>query len=329
MSGDLYHFTWDVAEEGYKWMDFEERLSDGTRFSRAHITAGNVIMPSYALKAASRGVRPINDEDMHLEDRPIIEGLMERDKTRMVKRYTPLASYPNLYQEFAETPLTQEGITAFANQYGLLSYERDLRKLREVKVTETAGYWTYAEPLDIWYSEIVAMQRCIELWGYLRLGQDENLARRISWTDDGSVWYKNFDGNEPGEDEGDWFRSWIALRNNPGDIEMLKKLEWGELRKPAFVYLQKKVNEHLAGNLSPRLLWDIAFSGLDLVILPQDLKSAMWLQLAQAIVKQKTVRVCEVCGGHILVTNKFGTRSDKRYCSGACRAKAYRDRKKR
>lgn len=331
MENDLYQFTWDVSVDGHEWLDFEfPNHPKKDTVTVPHITDNYVHMHSYEPKAESRGKRPLNDEDLQKEDSYLIRELEKRNKERKVIRYSPLTKYPDLYQEFAKTPTTQEGVLAFANKYGLLSRTQDIfsRNLQRVKVTKTAGYMTYAESVHDWYKEIQAMQYCLELWNCLRLGKNDKLARRIYWTDDGSVGYKSYDGDEMPQD-GVFSSSWIAIKGNPSDAYKLDKLKRGELERPAFMYLQIQINKKLKDRLSPQLLWDRHWTELGLHILPHDLIGALWLQLAQAITHQKTVKVCEVCGKPIIVANTYGTRSDRQYCSGACRSKAYRDRKKR
>jgi len=65
--------------------------------------------------------------------------------------------------------------------------------------------------------------------------------------------------------------------------------------------------------------------GLTLRPMPTNLLEAMWLQLGQAIAADKSFRKCRQCGIWFELTPK-AARTDKVFYSGACKAKAYRQR---
>ena len=94
--------------------------------------------------------------------------------------------------------------------------------------------------------------------------------------------------------------------------------------------LRRLITKTLKGRVSPRLLWD-ARSRLGLYVVPENLLGAMWLQLARAVNWQKKYERCEGpgCGKVIEISlDESGNRADCQYCSGACRQKAYRQRKR-
>ncbi len=64
-----------------------------------------------------------------------------------------------------------------------------------------------------------------------------------------------------------------------------------------------------------------------LSILPPDLETALWLQLAIAVTDAPEIRRCEECPTWFEVTPGKG-RPEKRYCSSACSMRAYRKRKR-
>ena len=59
---------------------------------------------------------------------------------------------------------------------------------------------------------------------------------------------------------------------------------------------------------------------------PRNLIGALWLQLAESIAGDKQWEGCPGCGQWLEV-KAAAHRADRRYCSEACRAKAYRKRK--
>ena len=64
---------------------------------------------------------------------------------------------------------------------------------------------------------------------------------------------------------------------------------------------------------------------LRLQLMPTNLLEAMWLQFGQAVASDKSFRQCRECGTWFKNSPKTA-RSDKIFCSGACKAKAYRER---
>jgi hypothetical protein len=76
----------------------------------------------------------------------------------------------------------------------------------------------------------------------------------------------------------------------------------------------------------PELSWDRTHTALQetLRIVPQSLVSALWIQLAKAIEGDRKYRECDVCGTWFEVSGD--RRADARFCSNACRFKAYRQR---
>lgn len=64
-----------------------------------------------------------------------------------------------------------------------------------------------------------------------------------------------------------------------------------------------------------------------LSILPPDLETALWLQLAITVTDAPEIRRCEECPTWFEITPGKG-RPEKRYCSSACSMRAYRKRKR-
>ena len=95
--------------------------------------------------------------------------------------------------------------------------------------------------------------------------------------------------------------------------------------EPALSYIQRVVNHRLKGSVSPRLLWNRDRSRLGVYVAPGSLLGALWLQFAQAIEHDNNFRRCVECGTWFELTPRTA-RSDKVYCTNACRTKAYRKR---
>jgi hypothetical protein len=89
--------------------------------------------------------------------------------------------------------------------------------------------------------------------------------------------------------------------------------------------IEKTINEWLEGCV------DVKFQraekhGWELATVPRSLIGALWLQLAQTIAGSKQYKVCPVCG-KLFEASRGANRSDRLYCTDACKARAYRDRK--
>lgn len=243
----------------------------------------------------------------------------------MVTRYTPLKLYTGLFRTLAETSPTKEGILAFANEYGLLGDEQKFVPLT-YKGETTMGT---GEPLSIWFNEIHAMHRALELWDAVNEGNLDLLSQRIAWKtfEDGSgVMYDSHLGLDIGARiKPPYVREgmWIAAPDVHPDL--LERFRPGDLTAPALYYVQKAVNKRLEGRISPRLLWNKKKTRLGLYMAPGSLIGATWLQFAQAIDGRKEYRRCEECRTWFELSPETA-RTSKLYCSNACRSRAYRKR---
>lgn len=199
--------------------------------------------------------------------------------------YQPLKEQSGLFRTFATTPLTMDGIRAFANKYGLLgeggrawglqpSNECMFRSDKERSDYErTFERISMPQRFQDWRDAIVKMQRAVDL-----LDQ---------------------------------------IRANAADVNVAKSFE-------------SKVDSQLRSQrVVPRCEIDPR-PPLHMVLhlVPNTLGGAMWLQLAQAAAENKDYRACRECTRYFELSPQFA-RANKRYCSDACRSKAYRFRKVR
>jgi hypothetical protein len=109
-------------------------------------------------------------------------------------------------------------------------------------------------------------------------------------------------------------REAVGLSEQGHSVERLRRLKW----------LCDRHLHHVAGRLSfsdggePRL-----------AIAPINLISAMWLQLALALTGGKRFVACKFCRRVFEIsTDQTGFRSDREFCSMACKTKDYRHRKR-
>lgn len=92
--------------------------------------------------------------------------------------------------------------------------------------------------------------------------------------------------------------------------------------------VQRAVNAKLSAETGARLLWVADEGHLALRLRPDSLLGALWLQLAQAIDGNARYRSCRVCSAWFEL-HPDRARTDRAYCSDACRFKAYRGRQAR
>lgn len=286
---DLFGFLWDVPETGFQWVKAKP-LNGNEEEEKNYLTDGQPL-----------GV------------------------AGMVTRYTPLKLYTGLFRTFAETAPTFEGILAFANEYGSLGEGRELIPLTYKGKTSMGT----GELLSIWHEEIHAAHRALELWDAAREGNLDLLSHRLAWKtlEDGpAVMYDSHLGlDDNAHIEPPYVRecTWIAAPSiHP---ELLERFRPGDLTLPALYYVQKSVNEHLKGRISPRLLWNTKKNRLALYMVPSSLIGAIWLQFAQAIDGNKEYRRCEECRTWFELSPETA-RTSRLYCSNACRSRAYRKR---
>jgi len=89
--------------------------------------------------------------------------------------------------------------------------------------------------------------------------------------------------------------------------------------------IQNQLNPGLS-DVSVEFQIDQKRGGWKLETVPRNLISALWLQFVKAIVGNKQYKACVTCGKWIEVSSA-ANRPDRRYCSEACKARHYRDRK--
>lgn len=236
------------------------------------------------------------------------------------KRYQPLRLYPALFRTFADIMPTEDGILSFVNEYGRLILGEMLIVRSETGNKD--GTLDTGEPLSLWVSEITAMNQALTLWDMAQNRDMTGLSGFIHWSGDG-VYYDSGPGTEEHSSLGRTTRT-IAHLNEGSRLGNI--LLPGDLVTPALSQVQHVVNQHLEERLSPKVLWDTDYAHLNLYFMPNSLIGALWLQFAQAIDGNKTYRRCDECRAWFELSPEVA-RTTKRFCSNACRVKAYRNRK--
>ena len=327
MADLLGDFRWRVPSEGFQWERGAYRLHFN-RASRGGFTAsmlGGVVENefTYAPGATEFLVpRGINFEstksnlDVGGHDRALPLIFAGHD----AREYAPLTEYPALFREFAFVEQTAEGFLSFANLYGALGSEGTCEFVHSP--TDRAKGWDtpdgWGEVIGAWFTEAGRMHDGVAIWDAVRREDEDFLSH--------CMWYENEDRLvywEPLSDQ--WHISGEELLaapdHHPERLEQIR--ERGVLRAGLFI-VQDLINEGLRTRVHERLMW--ADDRLAISLIPSNLIGALWLQFAHSVAADVDFAKCVECGTWFEVAPGSG-RPDKRYCSDACRMRAYRKRK--
>jgi hypothetical protein len=217
------------------------------------------------------------------------------------RRYQPL-EVPALFRIFAYTPPTVEGILAFANEYGRLHHP--------TREGESFGDWV--EPISL-------LRFIIELWDALQAQDEEMLRQIITIRRDEDLGLWAVDYKIPPS------TGWKPDLTTYPD-ESTGFTGEGDIWHAALSLVRFAVDSHLEGKTTPRLLYSSSTDSLAFVLLPETLLHGLWLQFALSIDGNTKFRRCRSCQTWFVISPD-ANRVTREYCSDACRARAYRNRK--
>jgi len=320
-----FHLSWKVSRGGYDWIRGEILKKDGLlRYAEAF--PGHRPDPAsqdyLAFIMRARELDPTLDSDWMLHARPL------SFENKKVGSSGPLKAEPTLFRKFAQTKLSRNAIKRFAKKFGFLGVGAAIR----VPGRPDNSY--YAEPLTLWARELMTMQMCVDLWRNARTANEEEsprhrdrLAQYIKWRD-GEV---HFDYRASAQDLGKEYYL-IEGRTIMKEEAQQNRLENGDVIAPAFYLLMKEIQHQLAHfAVLPVVSWNPdqqAQQALGFGFQPTNLLAGLWLQLAQAVCADVDYSKCSDCDNWFDTSRGLqGKRSDARYCSNACRSRAYRKRK--
>jgi hypothetical protein len=117
--------------------------------------------------------------------------------------------------------------------------------------------------------------------------------------------------------------------------ERMKRLRaiLGSAPEPVLAVAQhlvyRRIDDKLRGQTTACVNWDSRRRGPVMGLAPQSLVGAMWLQFAQEVTGNARHRPCKLCGKWLTISrDDYGFRSDREFCSAACRQKDYRGKVK-
>src|SRR5262245_3734388 len=152
MKDVLVDFKWNVAS-GYSWvqLDPEKPLEPWEGEDESEVIPEYVVVPGSSRVWVERAYDPFDPDTLN-------------------KRYRPFKN-TGLFQIFAETPITYNGIASFANRYGMLT--REIQDFVEFRTRDIYEYpntkrLELGERFSLWKMEILKMRRAISLWLLLK-----------------------------------------------------------------------------------------------------------------------------------------------------------------
>lgn len=297
MAGEIFEFSWFRHRDGYSIREVRASTSHGVEAAAKTAATGSTALMVSANSDPVRGL-----------------GEMEQ--------YNPLRQYKCLFRNFAEAGLDSNDIVAFADRHGLLGFERETADRENPPIPGNM------ESLSRWRGEIIAMRKALALWDMVQeedsSGLSSCLSPIISWVEADTSGRTDKPLPEPGTACPDF---------EPEDLRWFRThpevIEWygvGDMSVPALMWVQAITNQHLEKRISPRILWeDRRRRRWSLYFTPISLIGAIWLQFAQSVTQEKDYRRCRQCESWFEIDH-YTARTNRYFCSNACRSKAYRMR---
>ena len=240
-----------------------------------------------------------------------------------VTRYFPLLK-AGLHRKFGALH-DDKSIIEFANRYGLLGKSVLL-------MPHGGGELVTGESLERWRYESRAMGVLLAIWDMVQNREAGKLGQIIIFRPNPNTTFlqllSKYDKSQ---------KRWVATQYKgngyaPGLVtevlaspqinpELLKRWQIGMPVEPAKYYVFHKVNKHIEGHVSPKIL---PFLEDRIYLFPDSLLAALWVMFLMEITGNVRIRQCDVCGEWKEVAL---TRSSF-YCSNTCRQKAYYKRHK-
>ena len=268
------------------------------------------------------------------EERALWAGETHTGQTQPLRQYHPLVDQTGLFLLFAATPLTQEGILGFVDRFGMLlnatvtvTPPAQVRTPRQRRLRETLA--VHSEGLEFWLQEVIKMREAVRVWRLLEQGDADGLARHIRRSGRGKqlslVYDSHPDLAEGAQPEPPDLRLTEVIVSPGEQPELLARLAAGDVVLPARMLLQRFINRQFDGRLQPAVAPDADSGELQMTLMPANLLTAMWLQLARAVCEHKQYKECSVCGEPFELSPETA-RTNRRFCSIACKNRAFRNR---
>jgi hypothetical protein len=237
------------------------------------------------------------------------------------RHYQPLKENTALFLEFAQTPPTESGILAFANQYGMLGYDESVKGFKARRAGESFARWASrmvgsdVESVEEWVKQIGLMRDAVNLWQALEQGKNgkDSLLQL-------------------------WAKRWRPLRTPaakerarqdallaPELIEGLanRQCTTTEVIQNCRAFLLTTCNAALQKCPASATLFETRDGDFQITFRPTGLLAAMWLQFAQAIADNYEIKICRGCGKPFQTGPGASRRAGATTCKDSCRQRAW------
>lgn len=225
-----------------------------------------------------------------------------------------------LFSTLARTEATESEILRFADRYGLLGTPaREVSKpSRHIVKASGAARTCYGEPIDYWQEAIRDMRQAVDLWSGVRASgrkRKDMLSPLIKW--EGGDQVTLFADSAPHH---------IIANQRSAPADVWRSLRPGELTRPAWLALQYLINRWIGLHVPVAVCRELDGPGFRLAIQPDTLIDALWIQFGIAVEGKARFQACSACDEWFQI-GRGNFQKSKTYCSDACRARAYRQRK--
>lgn len=291
MDSTWFRFTGEVPTDGFRWL------------------AGKPTAKNQRCKPTSYLTRVTTYTDSFLS-----------------RRYDASQVPRSLFRSFTDVPTTEEGILAFANDYGGLGVVEPFQP-KGSDVTVVGGP-LQGEPLARWCEQIVAMRRLTALWDLCEAQDLSGLGRHVRWADDQGhrVVRYSLAGGEPCQAEAAGTSPQEVLLASPTHHpEWLAQWSPGDLMLPALFYLADQINQQLHFGGGMQMMWNPPQKQLALRLPVPTLRDLLWAQFAEAVVSERSFRQCKTCGTWFELLPGLA-RTNRLFCSEGCRSRLYRQK---
>jgi hypothetical protein len=228
--------------------------------------------------------------------------LLKKESALRIQQYDPMRAYPGLFRTFAALEPTDEAILQFSMRFGWLQ--------GAYSVVTAKGEEKKGEPVDLWTEQIATMKCTVDMWDMFQSKDRAGLAKYIEWREFEGVFFKGA-ANVEGR----------LVEFPPFHSELIPD---GDTRLPAIYQIIHMVTKGLHQGVRLQLAYDLDDNQAQLRQVPINLLACLWLQLANTISERICHRQCPGCGTWFEIGGK-GARTDKKYCSDACRMRVNRE----
>jgi hypothetical protein len=308
------YFTWQPPAHGHHWVEARPVANDwSVRKETVPVltTAGNPMFWQHYGKAGTE-YRPLETESGLFRELAAIEP--EPDAIRaFADRYGPLTPGrlfvpPGVHHKFPRPPRPKSYSERLIRPHNAGDPETQLLLAEWFLLRAVIG-----ESFELWKSTIHELQTLVSLWDALVRRERKRIEQFAHLGSEGK-------------------KRTVTLVHASGEI-LQEPVRWDEpssarltLAAGAEHALLLALNRRVSAKAYVSLLPLSMPPHRKLLICPETLRDALWLQFALAVLERKSFRACEVCGKPFEISPQVA-RTNRLLCSAACKARAHRQRR--